>query len=78
VLYERSLQHARRSGAHALIAAASQALGDIARDSGRLHEAVRRYTLAHDLYARMGSPGVARVEAELAGLRGDANRRDEP
>ncbi len=78
VLYERSLQHARRSGAHALIATASQALGDIARDSGRLREAVRRYTLAHDLYARMGSPWVARVEAELAVLRDDTGSLDEP
>jgi serine/threonine protein kinase/tetratricopeptide (TPR) repeat protein len=69
VLFERSLQHARRSGAHALVAAASQALGDIARDSGRVHEAVRRYTLAHELYARMGSPGVASVEAALAVLK---------
>jgi eukaryotic-like serine/threonine-protein kinase len=78
VLYERSLQHARRSGAHALIATASQALGDIARDSGRLLEAVRRYTLAHDLYARMGSPWVARVEAELAVLREDTGGLEKP
>jgi tetratricopeptide (TPR) repeat protein len=78
VLYERSLQHARRAGAHALIATASQALGDIARDSGRLLEAVRRYTLAHDLYARMGSPWVARVEAELAVLREDTGGTDKP
>jgi tetratricopeptide (TPR) repeat protein len=78
VLYERSLQHARRSGAHALIASASQALGDIARDSGRLLEAVRRYTVAHDLYARMGSPWVARVEAELAILREDTGSLEKP
>jgi serine/threonine protein kinase/tetratricopeptide (TPR) repeat protein len=78
VLYERSLQHARRSGAHALIATASQALGDIARDSGRLLEAVRRYTVAHDLYARMGSPWVARVEAELAILRDDTGSLEKP